>query len=512
MSWEGLDIIFHKYPELRGKIEKLKEYIKNSGLSRGDVLDIQHVSASTGIPEDELKQIFERGVSLGVFTRVYRLYCETQNGFVDEQEEPFDLSSPIFCDLCGEEHEFKENNVYEAFRINFVYSSNELELIREKMPLLGYLANKLSREFSERPFAGVNFLVVLHFLKDLIVFLEACEKLGLEPNRTYLFYKPYLYPHREEIASHLKAKGYHVHPLDNLEKVLDALNKQNANGHFVVIEDGGYVVPLLHAKFPKLLENTIGAVEQTTRGIRNDKRISDLQIPVLNVAESKIKNEIEPPHVSDAVIRNLESLLKGEKLRGSNAAILGYGTIGKEIAKRLKDKGMIVTIYDSDPVKITKAREEGLETVNEPYNAVKDKFIVIGCSGETSIGREEILSLSHGTYLVSASSDQREIGLIELESLSSSKKTITNEDGNEIGTSYTIRGQNKVIHLIADGFPINFWYSESMPNQVSDLILSLIYVSAVELVKDAFGNGIQNIEEISEKYEIAKIYEQIYRR
>jgi len=511
MSWEGLDIIFHKYPELRGKIEKLKEYIESSGLRVGDVLDIQHASASTGISEVELKQILERGVKLGVFTRVFRLYCETQNGFVCEQEEPFDLPSSIFCDLCGEEHEFTENNMQEAFRINFVYSSNELKHIRDRMGLLGYLANKLSAEFSDRPFKDINFLIVLHFLKDLIVFLEASEKLGLEPSKTHLFYKPYLYPHREEIASHLKAKGYHVYPLENLEKVLDTLNKQDVNGKFIVIEDGGYIVPLLHKRFPKLLENTIGAVEQTTRGIRNDEQIGNLKIPVLNVAGSKIKNEIEPPHVADAVIRNLESLLTGERLRGSKAAVLGYGTIGKEIAKRLRDKGMIVTIYDSDPLKLTKAREEGFEAVNEPYNAVKNKLLIIGCSGETSIGREEILSSSHGTYLVSASSDQREIGLIELDSLSSNKETLKNENGRKIGTSYTIRGQNKDIHLIADGFPINFWYSESMPNQVSDLILSLIYVSAIELVKKDFGNGFQNIDEISEKYEIAKIYEQIYR-
>jgi len=511
MCWEGLDIIFHKYPQLRGKIEKLKEYIKNSRLRVGDVLDIQHASASTGISEEELKQILERGVKLGVFTRVFRLYCETRNGFVCEQEEPFDLSSPIFCDLCGEEHEFAENDVQEAFRINFIYSSNELKLIRDKMPLLGYLAKKLSAELSDRPFTDINFLVVLHFLKDLIVFLEACEKLGLEPSRTHLFYKPYLYPHREEIVSHLKAKGYHVYPLEDLEEVLDTLNKQDVNSHFVVIEDGGYIVPLLHAKFPKLLENTIGAVEQTTRGIRNDEQVGDLKIPVLNVAESKIKNEIEPPHVADAVIKNLESLLTGEKLRGSKAAVLGYGTIGREIAKRLRDKGMIVTIYDSDSLKITKAREEGFEAVNEPYNAVKNKLLVIGCSGETSIGREEILSLSDRTYLVSASSDQREIGLIELDSLSSNKEILKNENGRKIGTSYTICGQNKVIHLIADGFPINFWYSESMPDQVSDLILSLIYVSAIDLVKKEFGNGLQNINEISEKYEIAKIYEQIYR-
>ena len=511
MSWEGLDIIFRKYPELRGEIEKLEEYIKDSGLRTGDILDIQHVSALTGISENKLKQILERGSNLGVFTKIYRLYCEIHHGFVYEQEKPYDLSSLIFCDLCGEEHEFTEENVFEAFKMNFIYSSSELNSIRKRMPILGYLGNKCSTEFSEKPLKNLNFLIVLHFLKDLIIFLEACEKLGLDPSRAYLFYKPYLYPHKEEITSHLRAKGYHVEPLESIKNILENLNSQELHEQFIVIEDGGYIVPLLHERFTRLLEKTLGAVEQTTRGVRNDREISDLKIPVLNVAECRIKSEIEPPHVADAVVRNLENMLSAEKLRGARVAILGYGTIGEEIARRMRDKGMRITIYDPDPSKLAKAREDGFETVNESYNAVKDKLLVVGCSGETSIGQEEILSLSHGTYLVSASSDQREIELSELEFLSSDKKLLEDDNRRKIGTIYTIRGKNKEIYLVADGFPINFWYNESMPDQVSDLVLSLIYVSVIKLANDDFENEIKSIDEISEKYEIARMYERCYR-
>jgi hypothetical protein len=55
---------------------------------------------------------------------------------------------------------------------------------------------------------------------------------------------------------------------------------------------------------------------------------------------------------------------------------------------------------------------------------VSKKFLIIGATGQTSIGRAELLNMEHNTCLVSASSDQREIGLIELESLTQNKEII----------------------------------------------------------------------------------------
>ena len=96
------------------------------------------------------------------------------------------------------------------------------------------------------------------------------------------------------------------------------------------------------------------------------------------------------------------------------------------------------------------------------------------------LGRREILALDHQTYLVSASSDRWEFAVTELDNLSSQNKDIV-EGGRRIGTAYLLRGTKKTVNLLADGTPINFWSSESMPNQVSDLILSLIFLSAVEV-------------------------------
>lgn len=392
-------------------------------------------------------------------------------------------------------------------------SNEDVNRIWDKMFLLRYYKRTLPSQLqSVLPFSEKRFLVVLHFTKDLIPFLETCKELGLKPGLTHVFCKPYRYPHRESIIAYLENQDYKVHALEKMEAVMKEIEASASDLPIVVIEDGGYIVPLLHGDFPTILDRVIGAVEQTTRGIRKDRKINRVTIPILSVAEADLKREIEPPHVADAVVKNVESLLSFEKVRGPDAALMGYGTIGKEIAQALKDK-MDLTIYDPRPVRRVAAKDKGHKVVLESYNAVKDKFLVIGCSGETSISENEILALRHNTYLVSATSDQKEVGIEELEALRSQRQPLKHPDtGKVIGTSYTIKDRRA--NLLADGYPINFWGSESMPDQVSDLILSLILVSTVELAlhSEDIPAGIHSdkVDEFVDKYKVADLYERCY--
>lgn len=387
-------------------------------------------------------------------------------------------------------------------------SERDLQRVREAMPLIKTFANSLSREHSNL-FNGMTFLVALHFLKDLIVFLESCEKLGLEPENCYLFWKAYLYPHKDEIITYLQNQGYNVHPVSDLESVLQT--QQESMNDVLVLEDGGYIVPLLHNSFRNILENTVGAVEQTTKGIRRDKQIDDLSIPILNVAEAEIKKRVEPPFVADAAIRNIEDLLPSP-LQHMEVALMGLGAIGSEVLERLKPKARI-TVYDPDTIRRIEARTRGsVEAIREAYNTVRNKHLVIGCSGETSIKEHEILALQNEVYLVSVSSDQVEIDIKFLQDTCSDQITCYKDSTRCVGTSYVISGRSLTVHLLADGYPVNFWHNDSMPNQVSDLILSIIFLSAIELVKNnsKYAEGFQNVNGIVKEYKVAESYENRY--
>lgn len=430
-------------------------------------------------------------------------------GKIDKKE--FEDINELISRQRAELQKGRRNERMQNYSIECI-SDEDVNEISETMPVLSYLRERVDTE----PFKGKGFIIILHFLKDLIPFMKCCEKFGLDPSETILFYKEYLYPHRRSITDYFE-KNYSVNSLDSIDEVLSKFQEtcQNNWKPIIIIEDGGYVVPRVHTDFKALGKQTIGAIEQTTRGVRNDKEIEEFEIPVISVAGSDLKNQFEPPHVARAVIKNIQQLLSEINFSSKSALVIGYGSIGKEIAIKLKDSlGMNVTISDQDPNKLVGASQDGFMTAEFP-DAVKDKFLVVGATGETSIRRRELLAMNHNVYLVSASSDQKEIGLTELEALKSNKEELVSK-GKKIGTRYVIRTTTKVINLIADGYPINFWAEESMPNQVSDLIMSLILVSAIELAQNyrTLPKDISSdkVNEYADKYELSRLYLDLYRQ
>jgi len=162
----------------------------------------------------------------------------------------------------------------------------------QNTPLLSYYSEKLRNH----PLSGKQVLSLLHFLRDLIPFVKAMKKLGLEPSKSHFFYKEYPYPQREAIKAWLIKQGAHVHPLSELNSKLETLSSKNKvqRSKILIIEDGGHIYPRILKKYPSLLSQIQGCVEQATRGIRNIKSaLNSLEakpdLPVLSVAGSKLK-------------------------------------------------------------------------------------------------------------------------------------------------------------------------------------------------------------------------------
>lgn len=376
--------------------------------------------------------------------------------------------------------------------------------LSESMPVLAYLSNKIENQ----PFQGKTILILLHFLRDLIPFVEACRRAGASPSDTIIVYKDYRYPSKEEIQHHLEVGGYNIYPVREIDSALRKLESEEVK-NAIIIEDGGIIAPKLHTDFPKLVTVTLGAVEQTTKGIRNSQKIRECSFPIISIPGSKLKDTFEPPHVARTVINCIQRLLPDKNFSGINALVIGYGSIGEQIALQLRDiLRMKVSVYDSDNTKLVKAQQYGFDTEERLRDGVKEKFLIVGATGETVIERSEILTMEHNVYLVSASSDQWEFCIPELNALSSQVNDLY-ENVRKIGTRYKIRNTEKQVNLIADGYPINFWEAESMPNEVSDLIMSLVFISAVEIATNSSlspGIDCQTANDLAERYELGKIY------
>jgi S-adenosylhomocysteine hydrolase len=209
------------------------------------------------------------------------------------------------------------------------------------------------------------------------------------------------------------------------------------------------------------------------------------------------------------VVRNVRNFLEDVDFRGKRIGLLGYGTIGAAVGASLVQERAVVTVYDPDPLKTLQAPQAGFQAAATSPELVRDKFLIIGTSGQCTVGWDEVLSLSHGSHLASPSSEQYAFGIMELEALSDGRSRPFQPGGREVGTTYTLRRNNAEVTLLANGYPVNFWEMESMPNQASDLVLSLLLLAAVDIASSsstASGVNSDRVDELAAKHDVARLY------
>ncbi|MCL4477406.1 MAG: hypothetical protein M1508_14490 [Nitrospirae bacterium] len=364
-------------------------------------------------------------------------------------------------------------------------------------------------QFSTPPsalFSKCIIIFVQHLLSDFLHLIKAFEKNGANKDAVLIVGIPYSTKSKTVEALRIleypnieTPSDYESPPFDDfVRKTIEkALFMSEATGNkILVIEDGGYVVPLLHREYINRCQSFIGAVEQTANGIWRDRDLETngihLKIPVMNVAESKLKDTLESPLIGDAVFKSIQDVLgkRGIGVRGKEVALNGYGRTGSHIAKTFTHAGAHVTVYDKDPIKRNAARSEGFAIAEDLRDIVSGNAkIIVGATGQKNpwLSTDEILKLGHNVYFASASSKRLEINHQELKKLTKKKTHLTG-----VGAKYELLTNNIVI-LLADGYPINFFEGESVPDIEIGFIPTLLFESAKLVVTESLGPGIVEV-------------------
>jgi S-adenosylhomocysteine hydrolase len=362
--------------------------------------------------------------------------------------------------------------------------------ISSEMPLL-HLMSQHPRLAPQQPLRDVHLISTLHFLPNHCSTLISLERLGLDPGKTHLFYKPYPYPGKATTIAWAEARGYTVAPIESLhdaQTLAHIAATLPPEARLLIAEDGGHAFSAICTLRPDLLSQLIGVVEQTTKGIRRithsiDTLGRELPAPVLSLPDAKVKRSIEPPHIARGVIRSIEAVLDESLSWHHRIAVLGCGVIGLEIARRLAAQGCRVRAFDPQPCACgdSDGRFQIVETATQ---AVQDAAIVIGTSGECSITEKVINNLAHRAIVVSASSDRVELDYDYLHQLATEvapfhHRAFHDAQGQpiRIGSTYRLAHNRHEITLLAEGMPLNFIGLGGMSDRVADVILSEIVVA-----------------------------------
>jgi S-adenosylhomocysteine hydrolase len=260
-----------------------------------------------------------------------------------------------------------------------------------------------------------------HILGTTFDLFEKLFEKGLKPENTFLIGK--CYSTNKETFDLFQNNGVHISDLSfsfdshisfdeqfqlNIEKFFKNIQSKIDIKSFekvIILDDGGYLIAFSN-DFIKSFENVVG-VEQTTSGYKKIKNLK-LNFPVLNIARSKAKLEIESPFIAEIAAQKIESYLEKYNLTNPKILIVGLGFVGTAIFELLKKKYFV----------------SGCDIIhkkcdfNGDYKGHLDDFnLIIGATGTSAIQPGEFGNFKHSALLASVSSSDREFSAVYLRQL-----------------------------------------------------------------------------------------------
>lgn len=310
--------------------------------------------------------------------------------------------------------------------------------------LLPLVASRYKEDLS-----GVVLIGCQHILGTTTNLLKTLMRKGLKASNIYLIGK--CYSTNKTTFKKIKRMGIHIDEnslsFDSHKKFDDQFKnyinnfvsqaisnlKDSHYNKIILLDDGGQLISSFN-RLDNFDFEKVRAVEQTSSGF---EKISseDINFPVVNVARSKTKLEIESPIIAKVIFGEIKKFFKKFNLHNPDILVIGHGYVGNSIVKLL-GKEYVVDSYD-------------LITHEAPFpgifaEKIKEYDVLIGSTGKSVLQESEFGLLKSRSFLISASSSDREFSAWKIR-----EKLPKN---NNPHLDITFGG----ITIANSGFPINF--------------------------------------------------------
>ncbi len=273
----------------------------------------------------------------------------------------------------------------------------------------------------------------------------------------------------------------------------------------IVIDDGAELVSRLLIHRPDLLDNVLGASEETTTGILKLKAMTAegaLPFPVLAANDAKMKHLFDNRYGTghSAIV----SLLANTNLflSGKAVVVMGFGWVGRGLARYADGMGARVIVCEPDPVKLLEAYSEGYEVMNSMQAAEVGDVFLTGTGNLKVLRTEHFERMKDGALLANAGHYDHEFDLAGLKEMAAAEREVRRNV-----TEYELPDGRR-LHVLARGRLVNIAAGDGHPVEIMDLTFSVQALAAHYLAKNAASmpGGLQPIpDEIDELVARAKL-------
>jgi adenosylhomocysteinase len=267
----------------------------------------------------------------------------------------------------------------------------------------------------------------------------------------------------------------------------------------LIIDDGAELVSRLVDGRPDLLDGVAGASEETTTGIMKFKAMDSeglLSFPVLAANDARMKhlfdNRYGTGHSSIASVLSNTNLF----LSGKTVVVMGYGWVGRGLAKYAKGMGARVVVCEPDPVKLLEAYAEGYEAMNSLEAAEIGDFFITGTGNLKVLHKEHFARMKDGVVLANAGHYDHEFDLAALQEEAAAVREVRRNV-----TEYEMEDGRR-FHVLARGRLVNIAAADGHPVEIMDLTFAVQALAAHYLAQNAesMPAGLQTIPEEIDEY------------
>ncbi len=297
----------------------------------------------------------------------------------------------------------------------------------------------------------------------------------------------------DSVAAALTSLGIKVFARSDADSDMDEilLNRFLDQQLEFLIDDGAGGIRYLHEKRKDLLPFIKGVAEETTSGIRPLRvmeKEGSLLVPCVSVNDAKTKQLFDNVYgTGQSVVAALLDITNIQ-MQGKTVVVVGYGYVGKGIAKYAHAYGAKVYVTEVDPVQALIAVHDGY-TVKKLSTMCPTADIFITATGiGYSLTSDHMRKMKDGAIIIVGGAGQPEVDL------GGEKQLKLGSWAREHLREVSI-GDNKSVFLIDDGHCANCSAREGNPVEIMDLSLSVQMAAILFLAEneDSLENKIYSI-------------------
>ena len=294
----------------------------------------------------------------------------------------------------------------------------DIQISEPEMPGLMSLRERYG---ASKPLTGARIAGCLHMTVETAILIETLQALGASVRWSSCN----IFSTEDHAAAAVAAAGTPVFAWKGETEeeyewcIEQTLRWPDGSGPNMILDDGGDLTAIIHARHPKLLKDIKGLTEETTTGVARLYRMHELgtlKVPAINVNDSVTKSKFDNLYGCRESLADGLKRATGVMIAGKVVVVAGYGDVGKGCAQSMRGLGARVLITEIDPICALQAAMEGFEVMTMEQAAAEGDIFVTATGCAKVVTGEHMLQMKDNSIVCNIGHFDHEIDVAWLES------------------------------------------------------------------------------------------------